>query len=306
LKDFHERFGDAFESEPQKSEKNVRRLRPLARIAIIAAALCAFVFTAQATGLDIFGAIARWTSEQFSFVREGEIKGPDQKLAFDTLQDALDQCEVTEKLSPTKFPEGTEMTDIRLIREKDGVVISSTYEFGEKKFYISVERIVGAPHMEVEINEADVEVYEIEGIHHHIMSDVKQRKAIWHNAGWECRISGNLTDEEKEQMMEAFAVDTGYSPPTLDRTKVNPSDKTLKYAKQHEAVSLCYLTANGNGLAIYAANPSDEEGAKDYTISGARIWFQAIEDQAVIDALNADVARPGALFFEIVNVRPLG
>jgi len=204
LKDFHERFGDAFESEPQKSEKNVRSRRPLARIAIIAAALCAFVFTAQATGLDIFGAIARWTSEQFSFVREGEIKGPDQKLAFDTLQDALDQCEVTEKLSPTKFPEGTEMTDIRLIREKDGVVISSTYEFGEKKFYISVERIVGAPHMEVEINEADVEVYEIEGIHHHIMSDVKQRKAIWHNAGWECRISGNLTDEELLRMIDSI------------------------------------------------------------------------------------------------------
>jgi len=73
-----------------------------------------------------------------------------------------------------------------------------------------------------------------------------------------------------------------------------------------ENQSKANLTANGNGLAIYAANPSDEEGAKDYTISGARIWFQAIEDQAVIDALNADVARPGALFFEIVNVRPLG
>ena len=63
------------------------------------------------------------------------------------------------------------------------------------------------------------------------------------------------------------------------------------------------LLANGNGLAVYAANPV--EGAKPYAVSGARIWFDAIEDQAVIDALSAE-ARPGAMFFEITEVKPLG
>ena len=64
------------------------------------------------------------------------------------------------------------------------------------------------------------------------------------------------------------------------------------------------LNANGEGLAVYAANPV--EGAKPYAVAGARIRFVAIEDQAVVDALNADAARPGALFFEIVEVKPLG
>ena len=64
------------------------------------------------------------------------------------------------------------------------------------------------------------------------------------------------------------------------------------------------LEANGEGLAVYAANPV--EGAKPYAVSGARIYFATIEDQAVIDALNAEVARPGALFYEIVDVKPLG
>ena len=63
------------------------------------------------------------------------------------------------------------------------------------------------------------------------------------------------------------------------------------------------LNANGEGLAVYAANPV--EGAKAYAVSGARIRFAAIEDQAVIDALMAD-ARQGAMFFEIVDVQPLG
>ncbi len=66
------------------------------------------------------------------------------------------------------------------------------------------------------------------------------------------------------------------------------------------------LAANGKGLAVYAANPAEEEGAKDYTVSGARIWFEEIEDQAVVEKLNAEAARPGAMFYKIVEVRPLG
>ena len=68
--------------------------------------------------------------------------------------------------------------------------------------------------------------------------------------------------------------------------------------------SLANLNANGEGLAVYAANPV--EGAKDYAVSGARIRFVAIEDQAIADALAAEAGRPGALFFEIVDVQPLG
>ncbi len=66
------------------------------------------------------------------------------------------------------------------------------------------------------------------------------------------------------------------------------------------------LLANGNGLAIYAANPSTEEGAKPYTVSGARIRFVAVEDAALLETLNADAGRPGAMFFEVTEVRPLG
>lgn len=71
-----------------------------------------------------------------------------------------------------------------------------------------------------------------------------------------------------------------------------------------ENQSKANLAANGEGLAVYAANPV--EGAKPYAVSGARIYFVTIEDQAVVDALTAEVARPGALFFEIVEVKPLG
>ena len=84
--------------------------------------------------------------------------------------------------------------------------------------------------------------------------------------------------------------------------KVN--DKYYLQLGLAENQSKANLTANGVGLAVYAANPV--EGAKPYAVSGARIYFATIGDQAVIDALNAEVARPGALFYEIVDVKPLG
>ena len=69
-----------------------------------------------------------------------------------------------------------------------------------------------------------------------------------------------------------------------------------------ENQSKANLEQTGIGLAVYATVPTD----KPYAVGGARFYFEAIEDQAIIDALNADAGRPGAMFFEIVEVRPLG
>ena len=72
-----------------------------------------------------------------------------------------------------------------------------------------------------------------------------------------------------------------------------------------ENQSKANLEANGVGQAVYAALPSNEEGAKPYSVSGARIRFKALEDPSLAEVLNAS-GRPGALFFEITEIRPLG
>lgn len=64
------------------------------------------------------------------------------------------------------------------------------------------------------------------------------------------------------------------------------------------------LESVGAGLAIYAALPS-ADAKNQYAVSGARFYFKAIEDQAVVDELMKD-ARQGAMFFEITEVLPLG
>jgi len=72
-----------------------------------------------------------------------------------------------------------------------------------------------------------------------------------------------------------------------------------------ENQSKANLEANGVGQAVYAALPSNEEGAKPYSVSGARIRFKALEDPSLAEVLNT-TGRPGAMFFEITEIRPLG
>ena len=72
-----------------------------------------------------------------------------------------------------------------------------------------------------------------------------------------------------------------------------------------ENQSKANLNAGSKGVAVYAANPTGAEGAPAYSVSGARIWFEALEDEAIAAELSAG-ARPGAAFYKITAVRPLG
>ena len=65
------------------------------------------------------------------------------------------------------------------------------------------------------------------------------------------------------------------------------------------------LIANGNGMAVFGANPDVAGGAKPYPIAGARIWFKALEDASLVETLNTS-GRPGAMFFEVTAIRPVG
>lgn len=210
LKNFHERFAPLFEDDVKlvaEKKKPSRFRRSLARIAIIAAALCAFVFTAQASGLDIIGAIARWTSEQFSFVKvdgEEEANGVREGVKYDTLQAALDEYGIIDKLLPTRFPNGTSLGEVNVLISEDSPVFFGMYLLPDGKFYISIQSVQNIPYSEVEINNLDVEIYEIEGIKHYLMTDVKQHKITWYNGIWECYISGDLTKDELFAMIDSI------------------------------------------------------------------------------------------------------
>ena len=206
LKEFHERYAPAFEGSTQNlnKKKTVPGRRPLARIAIIAAVLCAFMVTAQASGFDILGAIARWTSEQFSFVKVGDEPDSLPDLQYSSLQAALDDSDVVERLAPSKFPDGTVLDNIMVKSNNNALAFSATYLLDEEPFYISIRKVDGAPYFESEINDPNIDIYISGGIEHHLMTDAKQRKATWYNGVWEGRITGNLSRDDMLLMIDSI------------------------------------------------------------------------------------------------------
>ena len=65
------------------------------------------------------------------------------------------------------------------------------------------------------------------------------------------------------------------------------------------------LLRTGEALAVYAANPSTEEGAKPYITAGARMVLQQVTDEELLKVLNVKGSET-ALFFEITEIKPLG
>lgn len=65
------------------------------------------------------------------------------------------------------------------------------------------------------------------------------------------------------------------------------------------------LLANGTGVAVYAANPSGEEGAKPYAVSGARMRFTVVTDAELLTALGVEEGA-ATIMCEITEIKPLG
>ncbi len=65
------------------------------------------------------------------------------------------------------------------------------------------------------------------------------------------------------------------------------------------------LLANGEGVAVYAANPSGEEGAKPFAVAGAKMRFTVVTDEAVLSALEVK-AGGATILCEVTEIKPLG
>lgn len=97
--------------------KRVIRFKQARRtaLAVAAAIVCMFAImvTAMAAGIDVFGAMARWTEDIFSFGQispdseeSDSLDGETAELEFSSLQAAFDAYGMTEIHEPTWLPDG--------------------------------------------------------------------------------------------------------------------------------------------------------------------------------------------------------
>lgn len=189
----------------QTSRRRWHSMSMLSRVASIALVLILVGFAgmgvAQASGVDVFGAVATWTDEIFMFRGPGGnlmavSDGSSQdSLTYTSLQDALDSCGIDLPLAPTWIPKGYSFTEVTADKLGADWFIVALYDTPDgKNITVAISAIAsGSPDAlgTIEIDNGSVSEYERGGIIHCISQNIGDVQAYWLNENCECFISGN-------------------------------------------------------------------------------------------------------------------
>ena len=191
---------------PEKAlhaDKQCRKRCSKRKAILLASVICvllASLMTVQAAGIDVFGAIARWTTELFSFGKTEERSGlvvdgkwPEidekQNLQFTSLQDALDFYGVTEIEVPQWIP--PEFTQEAIAVEQNGVWLTffAEYTNNDEIFIIRYNSYFSEPPTYYEKSGNLLETVEAGGNTYRILQNVDNYAVVWLTPHFECCIS---------------------------------------------------------------------------------------------------------------------
>lgn len=197
--------------------KRVVRFSRVWRTALVAAAAVACMFavmvTAQAAGIDVFGAMARWTEDVFSF---GQIS-PDSEVSdnlngeaagseFSSLQAAFDACGMTEVHEPSWLPEGYALDGVDVLDVDDPFLqsFSTSYTDGERVIGISIMSYEGEPITQVQKIGGPVESVEKNGIVFYYIENSVGHTIAWHSDQYEYYLNSNVGKDVLWKVVESM------------------------------------------------------------------------------------------------------
>ena len=178
----------------------------LALVLILAAATS---ITAEALHIDIWNRLASWTNDVFQFGQILQVpSAPDPELEYNaelkSLQDALNDNQITEKLAPTWMPDGYTSKDLQIMSTPRVRNVSAVYDNNGSELIIKIRQTIGVPAAQVEKNDDLLEVYVVDGVEYYIFSNTETLQAAWAFGEFECGISGKITLEEMKRMIDSI------------------------------------------------------------------------------------------------------
>lgn len=206
--------GDSAETTPAVSKKR-HSIKPFARaLPFVAALILLFgTMTAQAFGVDVFSAIARWTAEIFRLdggttpyatvtlhpLEVGE------EAAYESLEEAVEAFGIDAPLVPKEIPERFELVDVTVSCHEMGIMINADYKSADDEYLrIRYSEAAAREFNTVEKENGDVSSYFKGGIKHRLTSDLGRQKVVWQNGDFECRISGDISQQEITDIVDSI------------------------------------------------------------------------------------------------------
>lgn len=189
-----------------------RRRRILWRSSLIVAAamaalLCGMV-AAQASGVDVFGTLGRWTNDTFRFISRYTAGEPDDGMSpeyRDIVRSTLAGWGA-EDLFPTWSPEGFEASEPQILSTVKSDILNISFN-GNGKFY-SIEithfhdsaSLAGA----FEKDSGAVEEYISNGRLFYIFSNIDMLSGTWLDEEFMVVVSGDLTSDEMKSILDSI------------------------------------------------------------------------------------------------------
>ena len=165
--------------------------------------------TVSALGFDLFAIIAKWTQETFHFSQAGqtdESNAPNSNFAYPcaSLQEALDNYDVTAAIVPTWIPDGYIESDVKIQNTPKQRIFQAKYERSESSIIIKITDYLDDYPEQIEQSDDIIDIYNHTGIDYYIFSNYDQLRAVWITESFECHISGPLTVSEIKQIIDSI------------------------------------------------------------------------------------------------------
>ena len=178
-------------------------LRSLTATAAVLAILVAGSVTAQAFGLNIWEVVVKWTQETFHFGEWGNAN-ENNDLPYASLREALEKGKITTLLVPNWFPNGYELSEIKVDNSPVQTIYKAIYINGKRVLRVTVQDYLDNFPVYVEQSDGLVEEYEVAGVTYYLFENYEYSRAVWINESYECDISGEVTIDELKKMIDSI------------------------------------------------------------------------------------------------------
>lgn len=189
---------------PRRGWSAFRRM--VTSVAAAACLLFVFMVGAQAAGIDVFGNLARWTDEQFSFIIPEKTEPKSEY--YEPFRQALEKQELPQELAPTWYPEGFRAGEPELWDDKISktVQLSFSNEEEDRSFAIYVDLYTDPKFASWPFEKDDkaVELYTSNGRAFYIFTNLKSRVALWGEDLLQFSIIGDLSVEEIKGIIDSM------------------------------------------------------------------------------------------------------
>lgn len=189
------------------------KTKPWIRVASTAAAVFLVIIlttvTTNAFGVNLWDAVAKWTSETFHFgsaYSETEPNEPskDDGMPYTSLQNALADYNIVDNLVPSWIPDGYQLTEVKVVESPKQRQFWSAFQNQDNLIKIQVKDYLGEDSEQIEQSDGLIEVYESAGCIFYIFDNSGTLNAAWLNGDFECSISGPLTLDEMKMMINSI------------------------------------------------------------------------------------------------------